>query len=261
MKLEQMVKYSGKEYKVNLELHNEEEVNKETISLVNKTLWVSSRVLNEHYNVVYKVENRVDLTDKNSLVEYVKNIVRAANEKENLEQVKMLNDWNGDIDEEIEEVSHFWNNGRSLIDIAKELNGLTVVDKKNNISFKIDEKGKVEGNNFTIQTVSASELLEDVKIHEYKLEPVSTEEALENISKIGEITRETGRTVGEALKSINQRLEDSIEVAKAIDGKGTDEIDFLLQLIKKVSNKTGTDYKLIQEIIELVSDKIDETSQ
>lgn len=144
MKLEKFVKYGGKEYKVISEVHNEEEVKKETISLVNKTLWVSSRVLNEQYNVIYKVENRVDLTDKNSLVEYVKDIVRTASEKENLEQVKLLNDWNGDIDEEVEEVNHFLTNGKSLIELAKEMNGLTVIDKENNITFKIDEKGNVE---------------------------------------------------------------------------------------------------------------------
>ncbi|MFK7678664.1 hypothetical protein ACI3ER_11540 [Bacillus sp. Wb] len=152
MKLEQMVKYSGKEYKVNLELHNEEEVNKETISLVNKTLWVSARVLNEHYNVVYKVENRVDLTDKNSLVEYVKEIVRTANEKENLEQVKLLNDWNGDIDEEVEQVNHFLNNGKSLTELAKEMNGITVIDKMNNIKLNIDKEGNVKSENITPET-------------------------------------------------------------------------------------------------------------
>ncbi|MGG4434445.1 hypothetical protein AAXE64_07785 [Priestia megaterium] len=101
MHLEKVITYKGKEYMVSLDLHNEKELNKQTIGLAEEKLIVSARVANSNYKIIYKVEDRISLTDKKSLVNFLKETVKAAYDKENLEQIEILDVWDGNIDKEL----------------------------------------------------------------------------------------------------------------------------------------------------------------
>ncbi|TPF18066.1 hypothetical protein [Priestia megaterium] len=153
MHLEKVVKYEGKEYMVSLDLHNEKELKKQTIGLAEEKLIVSARVANSNYKIIYKVEDRISLTNKESLVSFLKDSVKAAYDKENLEQVKELDAWDGDMNPKVKIDYSGINIIGSAIDVKK------IVESMKNYEYKYHPPLKE----------SAYELLEDVKIHEYKV--------------------------------------------------------------------------------------------
>ncbi|MFA1509915.1 hypothetical protein ACDN41_11865 [Priestia aryabhattai] len=101
MSLEKVVTYENKTYYVKFDLYNEEELNERTINKVEDKLIVIARVLNSQYKEVYKIKERIGLSDKKSLVDFVKKIVKAAHTKNNLEQVKLFDNWNGNMDMDV----------------------------------------------------------------------------------------------------------------------------------------------------------------
>ena len=98
MKLEKVITYQGKQYSVFFELHNEEELGEKTISQVENKLIVTARVTNSKHVQIYKVKDRISVTDKNSLVNFLSEIVKKAHDKENLEQIVELDNWHGNMD-------------------------------------------------------------------------------------------------------------------------------------------------------------------
>ncbi|WP_182006276.1 hypothetical protein [Priestia aryabhattai] len=98
MKLEKVITYQGKQYSVFFELHNEEELGEKTISQVENKLIVTARVTNSNHVQIYKVKDRISVTDKNSLVNFLSEIVKKAHDKESLEQIVELDNWHGNID-------------------------------------------------------------------------------------------------------------------------------------------------------------------
>ncbi|WP_310876981.1 hypothetical protein [Priestia megaterium] len=155
MILNKKVKYGGTNYEVRAVVQKEEETQHVTIGAVEKQLHVNVWVLNSLQVEVYKTNKKISLTNKNSLVDLIKDSVRAAHDKVNLEQLKRVNSWDGNIDKEIEEVNAL-------------ISGKGLIIKSGNKVIIDSENGVLDFDKFTPIRASAYELLKDVKINEYK---------------------------------------------------------------------------------------------